>query len=39
MDREMIGNARREEAKPVWMAISSGREVRTQSSRVRDPTV
>ena len=33
-----IGNARRQEAKPVWVAISSGREVRTRSSRVRDST-
>ena len=33
-----IGNARGPEAKPVWVAISAGREVRTQSSRVCDST-
>ena len=38
MDRGWIANARRHEAKPVRVAISSGREVRTQSSRVRDST-
>jgi hypothetical protein len=38
MDREWIGNARCHGAKPIWVAISSSREVRTKSSRVRDST-
>ena len=38
MDREWIGNARRGKPDPCGMAISSGREVRTASRRVRDST-
>jgi hypothetical protein len=39
MDRDMDRDARRQEGKPVWVAIGSSREVRTRSSRIRDPTV
>jgi hypothetical protein len=33
MDREMDRESAAPEAKPVWVAIMSGREVRTLSSR------